>query len=401
MGSKNSVIEVKTAAIRSALSDTAMDEEAYESMLENIVLNGDPYLTYREAKEALRLIRSRTRSNLGILDKYVRNPEIKEIMVNGEAEIFLETGKGMEKAPERFDSVEEIEEIMRNIAAAVHREINEMNPILDARLSDGSRVNAVYKNIAVDGPAITIRKFSKEHITLDQIMTGGGITAECAEALRTLVAGGYNIFISGGTSSGKTTFLNALADSIPAEERVIVIEDSRELMLRQIDNIVQMECHNTNTVGKGQVTMDMLIRTSLRMRPDRIIVGEVRGSEVAEMLQAMNTGHDGCISTGHGNSVTAMLRRLEYMYMMASEVPLGAIRGQIVEGIDIMLHMSRLADGRRVVTEVQELCGYEGDNYQLNPLFLYGEEGTLQRTGNRLQSRTKLMTRGLDRNDRL
>ncbi len=401
MGSKNSVIEVKTAAIRRALSDTAMDEEAYESMLENIVLNGDPYLTYREAKEALRLIRSRTRSNLGILDKYVRNPEIKEIMVNGEAEIFLETGKGMEKAPERFDSVEEIEEIMRNIAAAVHREINEMNPILDARLSDGSRVNAVYKNIAVDGPAITIRKFSKEHITLEQIRSGGGITAECAEALQILVAGGYNIFISGGTSSGKTTFLNALADSIPAEERVIVIEDSRELMLRQIDNIVQMECHNANTVGKGQVTMDMLIRTSLRMRPDRIIVGEVRGSEVAEMLQAMNTGHDGCISTGHGNSVTAMLRRLEYMYMMASEVPLGAIRGQIVEGIDIMLHMSRLADGRRVVTEVQELCGYEGDNYQLNPLFLYGEEGILQRTGNRLQSRTKLMTRGLDRNDRL
>ena len=401
MGSKNSVIEVKTAAIRRALSDTAMDEEAYESMLENIVLNGDPYLTYREAKEALRLIRSRTRSNLGILDKYVRNPEIKEIMVNGEAEIFLETGKGMEKAPERFDSVEEIEEIMRNIAAAVHREINEMNPILDARLSDGSRVNAVYKNIAVDGPAITIRKFSKEHITLEQIRSGGGITAECAEALQILVAGGYNIFISGGTSSGKTTFLNALADSIPAEERVIVIEDSRELMLRQIDNIVQMECHNANTVGKGQVTMDMLIRTSLRMRPDRIIVGEVRGSEVAEMLQAMNTGHDGCISTGHGNSVTAMLHRLEYMYMMASEVPLGAIRGQIVEGIDIMLHMSRLADGRRVVTEVQELCGYEGDNYRLNPLFLYGEEGTLQRTGNRLQSRTKLMTRGLDRNDRL
>ena len=401
MGSKNSVIEVKTAAIRRALSDTAMDEEAYESMLENIVLNGDPYLTYREAKEALRLIRSRTRSNLGILDKYVRNPEIKEIMVNGEAEIFLETGKGMEKAPERFDSVEEIEEIMRNIAAAVHREINEMNPILDARLSDGSRVNAVYKNIAVDGPAITIRKFSKEHITLEQIRSGGGITAECAEALQILVAGGYNIFISGGTSSGKTTFLNALADSIPAEERVIVIEDSRELMLRQIDNIVQMECHNANTVGKGQVTMDMLIRTSLRMRPDRIIVGEVRGSEVAEMLQAMNTGHDGCISTGHGNAVTAMLRRLEYMYMMASEVPLGAIRGQIVEGIDIMLHMSRLADGRRVVTEVQELCGYEGDNYRLNPLFLYGEEGTLQRTGNRLQSRTKLMTRGLDRNDRL
>ena len=306
MGSKNSVIEVKTAAIRRALSDTAMDEEAYESMLENIVLNGDPYLTYREAKEALRLIRSRTRSNLGILDKYVRNPEIKEIMVNGEAEIFLETGKGMEKAPERFDSVEEIEEIMRNIAAAVHREINEMNPILDARLSDGSRVNAVYKNIAVGGPAITIRKFSKEHITLEQIRSGGGITAECAEALQILVAGGYNIFISGGTSSGKTTFLNALADSIPAEERVIVIEDSRELMLRQIDNIVQMECHNANTVGKGQVTMDMLIRTSLRMRPDRIIVGEVRGSEVAEMLQAMNTGHDGCISTGHGNSVTAL-----------------------------------------------------------------------------------------------
>jgi pilus assembly protein CpaF len=270
-----------------------------------------------------------------------------------------------------------------------------MNPILDARLADGSRVNAVYKNIALDGPAITIRKFSREHITLDQIIRTGGITEECAEALRVLVTAGYNTFISGGTSSGKTTFLNALADFIPKDERVIVIEDSRELMLAQISNIVQMECHNANTLGQGSVTMDQLIRSSLRMRPDRIIVGEVRGSEVSEMLQAMNTGHDGCISTGHGNSVKAMLRRLEYMYMMSAELPIDAIRGQIVEGIDIMIHMARLMDGRRVVTEVQELCGYVQGGYELNPLFLYNEDGQMVRTCNHLRARNKLITRGM------
>ena len=221
----------------------------------------------------------------------------------------------------------------------------------------------------------------------------GSLTEECAQMLRTLVESGYNIFVSGGTSSGKTTFLNALSDFIPEEKRVIIIEDSAELQLTGVDNLVQMECHNANSLGKGLVSMDMLIKTSLRMRPDYIIIGEVRGREVADMLQALNTGHCG-MSTGHGNSVRGMLRRLEAMYLMAGKLPLEAIRAQIVEALDIMVHLARTADGRRRVIEVQEIAGIEGDNYVLNPLFLPGEDMRLKRTENEICRNIKLKLKG-------
>lgn len=367
-------------------------EESYMRIIEDEVISGDD-LTVGEIKEIVGLIYARTRSRLGILKYLVEDDGISEIMVNGPSDIYVETRSGIEKTPFEFDSEEELEEIIRNIAGSCRREINEMNPILDARLSGGSRVNAVYKNIVQDGPALTIRKFAKERITIDRMLKDGSLTKECRDTLKALVESGYNILISGGTSSGKTTFLNALTDFIPKGERVIVIEDSRELMFENMDDLVQMECHTANTQGSGEVTMEMLIRTSLRMRPDRIVVGEVRGKEVAMMLQAMNTGHDGSITTGHGNSAKGMLRRLEAMYLMSEEIPLEAVRAQILEGIDIIVHLTRTRDGMRRVMELSELTGYSDGEYELNTLFEIDENMELVSTGSRLKNRSKLRLR--------
>jgi pilus assembly protein CpaF len=236
---------------------------------------------------------------------------------------------------------------------------------------------------------------------MEQMIKLDTLTQECAEYLETLVECGYNIFISGGTSSGKTTFLNALSEYIPKRDRVIIVEDSQELQMSHITNRVQMECHNANSLGQGAVSMDMLIRTSLRMRPDRIIVGEVRGREVSDMLQAMNTGHDGSMSTGHGNSVRGMLRRLEAMYLMSANIPMDAIRAQIVEGIDVMVHLGRTPEGRRMVIEVQELLDFRNGEYKLNPLFTMNDDMKLKRTDSRLIRRSKLQFRGADYGDRL
>ena len=383
-----------------ALNDNLQTLEAME-LIEDTVLDDDYDLELQEYEELIKKVYAKTRSKLGMLEPYINDESINEIMVNGKDHFFFEDSYGIGFVFDCFDSTEELEEIIRNIAAGVHREINEMNPILDARLADGSRVNAVYKNVAVDGPVLTIRKFSKDRITIDEMVGHGTLTRECADFLKTLVECGYNIFVSGGTSSGKTTFLNALSDYIPQEERVIVIEDSTELQLERIENLVQMECHNANTMGQGQISMDMLIKTSLRMRPDRIIVGEVRGREVADMLQAMNTGHDGSMSTGHGNSVAGMLRRLEAMYLMSAQIPMDAIRAQIVEGIDIMVHLGRLENGNRRVIEVQELLDFENGKYVLNPLFALDGDMELVSTGNRIRSRGKLLLKGMDDDCRL
>lgn len=369
-------------------------EQELQDIIESVVLERKDGFPLKECGELIRWLNSRFVYRLGVIQPYIENEEINEVMVNGIDRIFLEDRRGIYRAPESFESEEELEEVIRFIAASVHREITEMNPVLDARLSDGSRVNAVLSNVALDGPVLTIRKFSREHISMRQMVSGGMLTAECAEDLRTLVRCGYNVFISGGTSSGKTTFLNALADAIPKEERVIIIEDSRELNLEQIPNIVQMECRNANSVGKGKITMEMLIRTSLRMRPDRIIVGEVRGAEVADMLQAMNTGHSGSMSTGHGNSVSGMLRRLEAMYLMSANIPMDAIRAQIVEGIDIMVHLVRNASGARQVMEISELTGFEGGEYVLNPLYVREDAGGLRRTSEELRNRHRLALGG-------
>ena len=309
-----------------------------------------------------------TRGRLGILDPLQEDPEVNEIMVNGKDNIFYEKGGRVFRYPLTFDTSDDLEEVMRNIAGSVHREINELNPIVDARLPDGSRVNGVYGNIAVNGPILTIRKFNDRYMTLEDLVGNGTMEREQAEFLSALVRCGYNLFISGGTSSGKTTLLNALSSSIPREERVIVIEDSMELKLNHIENIVHMECRNANSQGKGLVTMSDLIRASLRMRPDRIIVGEVRGAEVQDMIQAMNTGHPGSMSTGHGNSCEGMLKRLESMYLMAVTLNVDAIREQIAEGIDVMVHVERLREGRRRIREIKEIAGYEDSGFILNDL---------------------------------
>lgn len=376
-----------------AAKENLNPEEAME-IIEEVVFADEEELDLSQLHSIIRKIYARTRSKFGILEEYIEDESINEIMINGKDHFFLETGGDMDRAAETFDSTDELEEIIRNIAAGVHREINEMHPILDARLPGGSRVNAVYKNVAAGGPALTIRKFARERITMEEMVRSGTLTESCASYLKTLVSCGYNIFVSGGTSSGKTTFLNALSDFIPPKERVIVIEDSTELAMSHIANLVQMECRNANTMGQGMISMDMLIKTSLRMRPDRIIVGEVRGKEVADMMQAMNTGHDGCLATGHGNSVSGMLRRLEAMYLMGVQIPMDAIRAQIVEGIDIMIHLGRLPGGARKVLEVQELVDFENGKYVLNPLFLMDESRHLCETGNSLVNQSKLHLRG-------
>lgn len=398
-----SIVDLKVKEVREVLLSVTdgLTENDYKNIIERLVISDELDVSFEQCEEIAKAVFARTQSRLGPLELINDNEKLHEIMVNGPDKIFFETDDGMHELNESFDSVENLEETIRNIAASVRREINEMNPILDARLVDGSRVNAVYKNVAIGGPALTIRKFRRETITLDEMVRYGTITVECKAFLKEMVHYGFNIFISGGTSSGKTTFLNALTGFIGTEERVIIIEDSRELQPAHIDNVVQMECRNANTLGQGKVSMDMLIRTSLRMRPDRIIVGEVRGKEVADMLQAMNTGHAGSMSTGHGNSVVGMLRRLEAMYLMAANIPMDAIRAQIVEGIDILVHLGKTKEGRRMVLEVQELIDYRNGEYKLNPLFLIDDNKQLQSTGNRLVNRSKLQFRGVEYGDKL
>ncbi len=375
-------------------SDRELTDEQVMACIEEAVLQDGEEQPFDEYGPMIKRLYARLRSKLGILELYMKDEHVNEIMINGPDTFFFETKDGMHRLEESFGSVEELEEVIRNIAAAVHREINEMHPILDARLADGSRVNAVYKNIAAGGPILTIRKFAKERIRMEDMIAGGTISQECADFLYELVRCGYNLFICGGTSSGKTTFLNALSEAIPKDERVIVIEDSTELQLSHIENLVQMECHQANAMGQGAVSMDMLIKTSLRMRPDRIIVGEVRGKEVADMVQAMNTGHDGSMSTGHGNSVEGMLRRLEAMYLMSAQIPMDAIRAQLVEGIDVLIHLGRLGPGKRNVMEVQELLDFENGKYVLNPLFCLDENQQLIATGNSLKRNRKMVLKG-------
>jgi len=330
------------------------------------------------------------------LQPYVDDDEISEIMVNGKDDIFIERKGKIEKSEAYFEKVEDLEEVIRRICAKVYREINELNPIVDARLASGARVNAVYKNIAINGPILTIRKFPKKEITMDMLIRNGSLTEEAAVYLKKLVISGYNIFVSGGTSSGKTTFLNVLSSYIPKDERVIVIEDSAELQINEVKNIVRLECRNANVQGKGKVDMKQLIKTSLMMRPDRIIVGEVRGEEVLDMIQAMNTGHDGSLSTGHGNSIEGMLRRLESMFLQAADFPIEAIRAQIAEGIDIIVHMGRLSDKSRKVLEIAEIKTFDGKNILLNPLFKYKANAGLVKSENSLFNRGKLELKGVE-----
>ena len=397
--SNNLTLHDAASEVRDAISmknGEITNEEAL-SLIEGYVFRNEKFALYScvEKSEIVGRLFCSLRCDLDVIQPYADDDEVSEIMVNGKDDIFIERLGKIEKAKTRFEKTEDLEEVIRRVCAKVHREINELNPIVDARLADGSRVSAVYKNVAINGPILTIRKFPKKEITMDIMIKNGTITVEAAGFMKKLIAAGYNIFVSGGTSSGKTTFLNVLSDFIPRDERVIVIEDSAELQIREIRNIVRMECRNANVQGKGQVDMRQLIKTSLRMRPDRIIVGEVRGEEVLDMIQAMNTGHDGSLSTGHGNSITGMLRRLESMFLQAADFPIDAIRAQIAEGIDIIVHMGRLSDKTRKVLEIAEISGFDGSNIQINTLFKYKINSGLTPSGNELLNKEKLELRGI------
>ena len=305
---------------------------------------------------------------LGIIEDFLSDENITEIMVNGTENIFVERNGFIEKISGRFYTESRLRDIIQQIVARTNRRVNESNPIADARLEDGSRVNIVLPPVALDGAVITIRKFPKENITMEHLIQWNSITREAANFLKKLVQAGYNIFICGGTGSGKTTFLNVLSNFIPSQERVITIEDSAELQLKGIENIIRMETRQANSEGENEITIRDLIKTSLRMRPDRIIVGEVRGKEALDMLQAMNTGHDGSMSTGHANSTKDMLSRLETMVLIGIDMPLAAIRAQIASGIDIMVYLGRVRDKTRKVLSIDEVCNVVSGDIVLNPL---------------------------------
>ena len=326
---------------------------------------------------------------LDVLQELLEDDQITEIMVNGPNHIFYEKNGQMMEHPYHFASEEKLQDVVQQIVGKHNRVVNLTTPIVDTRLEDGARVNIVLKPIAIDGSAISIRKFGKEPIDMQALICLETLNQEVAEFLKQIVVARYNIFISGGTSSGKTTFLNALSAFIPPNERVITIEDSAELQLQQTPNLVRLETRNQNQEGVKEITARELIHTALRMRPDRIIVGECRGEETLDMLQAMNPGHDGSISTGHGNSIQDMLGRLEMMILMGSEIPIQAIRRQIAMGIDIMIHLERGKDQKRRVVEIAEVVGVQDDAIQINPLFQC-QNGGIQRIGKLLQTE-KLM----------
>lgn len=310
---------------------------------------------------------------LDVLQQFLDNPNITEIMVNGKDSIFIEENGILKKTDCKLSTTEKLNTLILQIVSKCNREVNESSPIVDARLEDGSRVNIVMSPISIDGSIITIRKFPKNPITINTLIELSAISKEAVTFLEKLVVAGYNIFISGGTGSGKTTFLNALSGFIPREERIITIEDSAELQLLNVPNLVRLETRNKNAEGCKEISIRDLIKTSLRMRPDRIIVGEVRGQETVDLLQCLNTGHDGSMSTGHGNSAKDMLSRLETMVLMGMDLPIEAVRRQIASGIDILVHLGRLRDKSRKVLQIVEITGYKNGEILLNTLFEFKE----------------------------
>ena len=340
----------------------------------------------------------------GLLDTIINDDTVTEVMINGPNDIFIEKSGKLKKLNERFESEEKLQDTIQRIVALAGREVNQANPIVDTRLPDGSRVNVVLPPISLQGPIVTIRKFSKEPMTVEKLIQYGSITPEIADVLKLLVRAKYNIFICGGTGSGKTTFLNAISNFIPSDERVITIEDSAELQIANVDNLVSLETRNANTAGVGAIEIRDLIKSALRMRPDRIVVGEVRGAEALDMLQAMNTGHGGSLSTGHANSTKDMLSRLETMVLTGAEgLPLDAVRQQIASAVDLIVHLSRLRDRSRKTMEITEVVNYQKGEIQLNPLYIFEEDetstidkvsGTLRRTDNPLNNDFKLRLMG-------
>ena len=399
--------EIRRRILESLTFERQMPDEELAELIDEEILNfsggglrlQERLLLQKELFDSFR--------RLDILQELVDDPEITEIMVNGPEEIFVESKGRIRRWEKRFESKEQLLDLIQQIVSSVNRIVNTSSPIADARLADGSRVHVVLEPVALDGPILTIRKFP-EPVTMERLLSYGSISEEAGVFLQKLVEARYNIFVSGGTGAGKTTFLNALSEFIPSGERVITIEDSAELRLRHIENLVRLETREANAEGQGAIGIGMLIRAALRMRPDRILIGEVRGKEALDLLQAMNTGHDGSFSTGHANSPRDMLARLETMVLMAAELPLPAIRSQIASAVDIMVHVARLRDKSRKVTAIEEVDRYENGEIILNSLYRFQEhekggekneasrrvEGSLEKTGE-LRHREKLRMAGI------
>jgi len=397
--------EIKTIINRNIdlkkdLSDQEIEEIITKAVFEK---SRDTYLSVEDKQFLISYIFNAMR-RLDIIQPLLDDHTVTEIMVNGPEDIFIEREGRISKLNLAFANKEKLEDVIQTIVSKVNRTVNEASPLVDARLEDGSRVSVVLPPVALNGPILTIRKFPDKPMTMEQLLASGSLTEEAAEVLEQMVKAKYNIFICGGTGSGKTTFLNALSNFIPVDERIVTIEDSAELQIVSVKNIVKLETRNANTEGKGQITIRDLIKTSLRMRPDRIIVGEVRGGEALDMLQAMNTGHDGSLSTGHANSTKDMLSRLETMVLTATSFPLEAIRQQIASALDVMIQLGRLRDKTRRVLEINEVVRYQNGEIVLNPLFTFVEkgkmsaervEGALERTANPLVHNLKFQISGI------
>lgn len=358
------------------------EDDELHNIIDSIILSESDY-KYITIEDRVKLHSQIFNSikGLGLIEELLKDSDITEIMVNGTQNIYVEKTGCLEQYPDTITSANRLNDIIQQIVAKTNRRVNETNPIVDTRLSDGSRVNIVLPPIAIDGAVLTIRKFAKEQMTMEKLIQLKSISVEAAELLEQLVIAGYNIFVSGGTGSGKTTFLNVLSNFIPKDQRVVTIEDSAELQLKGVKNLVRLEARQANSQGENEITIRDLIKTSLRMRPDRIIVGEVRGGESLDMLQAMNTGHDGSMSTGHANSPKDMLARLETMVLMGMNIPLQAVRAQIASGIDIMVHLARMSDKSRKVVEINEIEKYENNQIVLNKIFEY-KNNKLTKVGN-------------------
>ena len=382
------------------LTRNLSDEEIYSFIDNEIIETSRQQFISLTDKERLRYILFNSIRGYDVLQELLDDQNITEIMINGPDDIFIERNGLLEKSEIHFSSPEKLQDIIQQIVSEANRRVNEASPIADARLYDGSRVNIVLNPVALNGPAVTIRKFPDTPLSMNDLIQFGTLTHETADFLHLLVLSGYNIFVCGGTGSGKTTFLNVLSDFIPSSERVITIEDSAELQLH-IPNIVKLEARQAYTDGKNEITIRDLIRSSLRMRPNRIIVGEIRGAEALDMLTAFNTGHDGSMSTGHGNSPRDMLRRIETMVLMGVDMPVSSIKGQIASAIDIIVFLGRMRDHSRRVLEITEIADFTDNEIILNPLYIFKESGStqkvtgsLQKTGNSLKDITKIQMSG-------
>jgi len=353
-----------------------LDDEEIRQVITQVVLerSAEHYLSLSRKQELISLVFNSMR-RLDVIQPLIDDDSITEIMINGPEDIFVERDGRISRLEIKFDNTEKLDNVIQSIVSKVNRVVNEASPVVDARLQDGSRVCIVLPPVALKGPVVTIRKFPDKPITVEKMIENGTLSQEAAEMLQQLVRARYNIFVSGGTGSGKTTFLNAISNFIPSCERVVTIEDSAELRLHNIENLVSLETRNANTEGRGEITVRDLIKTSLRMRPDRIVVGEVRGVEALDMLQAMNTGHDGSLSTGHANTTGDMLSRLETMVLSAAPLPVEVIRKQIAAALDIIIHLGRLRDGSRRVLEICEIAGFTEGEIVLNNLFRFQETG--------------------------